>query len=174
MSLCLLLLVTCYYYKCNLPRVNRKRKRGYKYSLKGKMSSQARFIRRLTRLEDSACKDILRMNRASFNLFCELVCKEGGLRASKYVSVPEKVASFLAILGHHFKNRVAKFLFRRSGQTISRYFHEVLRSVLKLHGLLVPKPEKVPADCSDDPWRHFPVSVCLEQITVRYVSIRSF
>lgn len=46
-----------------------------------------------------------------------------GLTRGKYVSTEEQVAMFLSVLAHHKKNRVVKFKFRRSGQTVSHYIH---------------------------------------------------
>ena len=54
----------------------------------------------------------------------------GGLRASRYLQIDEQVAMFLHILAHHVKNIVIKFQFMRSGETVSKYFHNVLYSVI--------------------------------------------
>ncbi|KAL8470704.1 hypothetical protein ACS0TY_033322 [Phlomoides rotata] len=51
--------------------------------------------------------------------------------------------------------RVVKFSFKRSGQTIHTYFHNVLRAVLKLHGSLLAKPSPVTNDCTHPSWKQF-------------------
>ncbi|KAL8492172.1 hypothetical protein ACS0TY_023706 [Phlomoides rotata] len=51
--------------------------------------------------------------------------------------------------------RVVKFSFKRSGQTIHTYFHNVLRAVLKLHEVLLAKPSPVTNDCTHPSWKHF-------------------
>ncbi|KAL8513587.1 hypothetical protein ACS0TY_012891 [Phlomoides rotata] len=79
----------------------------------------------------------------------------GGLGNSKYVTVQEKVAMFLSILAHHTKNRSVTFQFKRSGQTVSRYFHSVLRSVLRLHSLFLVQPQPVPDGSTDTRWGKF-------------------
>ncbi|GMP62487.1 hypothetical protein CsSME_00024583 [Camellia sinensis var. sinensis] len=50
---------------------------------------------------------------------------------------------FLNVLAHHTKNRKIKFNFMWSGQTISKHFNNVLRAMLRLHGLLLKKPEPI-------------------------------
>lgn len=67
----------------------------------------------------------------------------------KCVVVEEQVAMFVMVLAHHHKNRVVKFCFLRSGSTVSHYVHKVLGAVLRLHDILLPKPEAVAADCVD-------------------------
>ncbi|KAL8524666.1 hypothetical protein ACS0TY_014318 [Phlomoides rotata] len=79
----------------------------------------------------------------------------GWTKPSKYINMYEKVVMFLSILAHHSKNRCVKFQFKRSGQTISKEFHSVLRSVLKLHNLLLVKPHPVPNDSNDTRWGQF-------------------
>src|SRR3954467_12342485 len=73
------------------------------------------------------------------------------------VCCEEQVAMFLHILAHHSKNRVIKFLFKRSGETVSRYFNLVLNGVLRLHETLLKAPEPVPEDCVDERWKFFKV-----------------
>ncbi|KAI8571370.1 hypothetical protein RHMOL_Rhmol01G0114500 [Rhododendron molle] len=74
---------------------------------------------------------------------------------SKNVVLDEKVAIFLWILSHHMKNRRTKFVFWRSGETISEHFNVVLRVVLRLHNFLLQRPEPVPANHDDDRWNWF-------------------
>ncbi|TXG69515.1 hypothetical protein EZV62_004450 [Acer yangbiense] len=42
----------------------------------------------------------------------------------------------------------------RSGETVSRYFHNVLHSVIRLHGELLKPPEPVPENSTDESWSH--------------------
>lgn len=81
----------------------------------------------------------------------------GGLVDEKYVSVEEQVAMFLGILSHHKKNRIMGFDFCRSGQTISNYLHLVLIALIKLHNILLVKPQPVADDCTDPRWKWFKV-----------------
>ncbi|KAL8462552.1 hypothetical protein ACS0TY_033548 [Phlomoides rotata] len=103
------------------------------FSLLERIPTQVKNLSDLVDVSDDDCKNMLRMDRLAFSRFCNVLVSDGGLKNSKHVSAKEKVAIFLFILAHHSKNRVAKFQFKRSGQTISKYFHGVLHCVLKLH-----------------------------------------
>ncbi|KAL5567150.1 hypothetical protein UlMin_030314 [Ulmus minor] len=81
------------------------------------------IVHRLVYESDATSLDNLRMTRHAFTKLCTMLQTIGGLRGSKYLCVDEQVAMFLHILAHHVKNRVIKFQFLRSGQTVSRYFH---------------------------------------------------
>ena len=74
----------------------------------------------------------------------------GGLKPSKHMLIDEQVAMFLHILAHHVKNRVIQFEFRRSGETISRYFNLVLNAMMRLEGELFKTLEPVPSDSTDE------------------------
>ncbi|KAL7242858.1 hypothetical protein ACSBR1_015286 [Camellia fascicularis] len=76
---------------------------------------------------------------------------------------------FLNVLAHHTKNRKIKFIFMRSGQTVSKHFNNVLKAVLHLHGLLLKKPEPITANCTDDSWSCF--QNCLGALDGTYVKV---
>ena len=82
----------------------------------------------------------------------------GGLKAIRNTSLEEIVALFLYVLSHHFKNRTIGKFFYRSLETVSRNFNACLLPVLKLHQLLLKKPEPIPEDCTDDKWKYFKVN----------------
>ncbi|WJX82893.1 hypothetical protein P8452_65599 [Trifolium repens] len=113
------------------------------------------FLESLINGDDITCVNQLRMDIRSFRLLCGLLRTEGKLKEDGPVSVEEQVAMFLHILAHHSKNRVIKFLFKRSGQTISKYFNSVLNGVIRLHEILLSAPDPVLEDCSDERWKLF-------------------
>ena len=152
---CLLML---HYYTTHIRPRYAGRKRPRRYKLAAKIPLQVAYIKRLTTITDTDCKNVLRMKMEAFKQFCWLLRHQGALVDSKYVMVEEKVAIFLQILGHHVKNRVAMFAFRRSGHTVSVYFHEVLKAILGLHELLLAKPVAIKEDEEAEPWKHFVVS----------------
>ena len=76
----------------------------------------------------------------------------GGLKDTKHMLVDEQVAMF------HAKNQVIKHHFRRSGETVSRYFNDVLHAIIRLQGELFKKPEPVLENSSDERWKWFKVS----------------
>lgn len=71
------------------------------------------------------------MRRFAFFKLCERL-KGLGLQKSRYLSVEEQVAMFLLIVGHDNHCRRTKHEFKRSGQTVSNYFHVVLDKLLAL------------------------------------------
>ncbi|XP_028051140.1 protein ALP1-like [Camellia sinensis] len=100
---------------------------------------------------------------------CTLV-RSVGLSDSKYVLLEEKVAMFLNVIAHDYKNRNIKFNFMRSGQTVSQYFNDVLKAILRLQGVLLKTPEPITANCTDDRWRCF--QNCLGALDGTYVRVR--
>lgn len=115
------------------------------------------FLQRLVYLSDETCLEQLRMNRAAFVKLCTMLQTKGNLKESKYLQIHEQVAIFLHVLAHHAKNRVVKFMFRRSGETVSKYFNIVLNAVLRLEGELFQTPEPIPENSTDERWKYFKV-----------------
>ncbi|KAL5549131.1 hypothetical protein UlMin_004362 [Ulmus minor] len=128
------------------------------------------IVHRLVHESDATSLDNLRMTRHAFTKLCTMLQTIGGLRGSKYVCIDEQVAMFLHILAHHVKNRVIKFQFLRSGQTVSRYFHNVLHSIICLHRELLKRPEPIHANSIDERWKWF--KNCLGALDGTYISVR--
>ncbi|XLR19086.1 hypothetical protein S83_046998, partial [Arachis hypogaea] len=82
--------------------------------------------------ETNRCRDILRMGSHAFLELCAKLRATGHVKDTIHVTVEEQVARFLYIIGHNVKNRTISFFFHRSGETISRNFHAVLRAVISL------------------------------------------
>ena len=131
--------------------------RPLKKSKEQKILERTNWLIRLTRESDSVCISQLRMDRRTFDLLCEMVSDVGGLKGTKNMSLEEIVALFLYVLAHHKKNRTISLLFLRSGETISRQFNNCLLAILKLHGLLLKKPEPITEACEDYRWKSFKV-----------------
>ncbi|KAL8520715.1 hypothetical protein ACS0TY_011312 [Phlomoides rotata] len=106
-------------------------------SLVDMIPTQLRHLRELVNVSDEDCKDAFMMDRVAFARLCSLLHTLGGLRNSKYIFVQEKVAM--------------------SGHTVSKYFHHVLQSVLKLHSLFLVQPKPVPEDSTYPRWQDFKV-----------------
>lgn len=140
------------------------------YSMIGRMLTQLKHMERLIGVSNVDCMSNLRVDRNTFGRLCLLLHDVGGVKDNKYVTVEEQVALFLGVLAHHKKNRVVGFDFWRSGETISKYIHIVLKAVLKLHALLLVKPEPVVEDCSDPRWKYFKVSWCNNTVVVNFLS----
>ncbi|CAL5351342.1 unnamed protein product [Camellia sinensis] len=129
---------------------------------------QIDHLNRLVRNNDKDCHEQLRMNRHTFMRLCALI-RTKGMSDSKHVVLEEKVAMFLSVLGHHHKNRTVKFNFMRSGETVSKYFNEVLKAVLQLQVVLLKTPEPIIVGCADDRWRWF--QNCLGALDGTYVRV---
>lgn len=122
-----------------------------------RIPKQIRRMDRLVRSTDTDCVNNLRMDRNCFGRLCLLLRERMGLGDRKYVSLEEQVSMLLSLLAHHKKNRIVGYDFIRSGQTVSRYIHEVLRGVIGLHEVFMSKPTPVDENCDDPRWKWFKV-----------------
>lgn len=61
---------------------------------------------------------------------CRLLVINDGFRPTGRATVEEQVAKTLYLLGHNEINRVIYSHFRRSGETTSQHFHNVLRCIV--------------------------------------------
>lgn len=73
------------------------------------------------------CQELMRMSRDAYVLLCNHFKQKEWVKDGRYVSVEEKMAMFLTMLGHNERYRVIKRRFQRSTETIHNCFHEVLR-----------------------------------------------
>ncbi|RWR73165.1 putative nuclease HARBI1 [Cinnamomum micranthum f. kanehirae] len=121
---------------CKQKRV--KRRRVHNSSLTGHD-----FTQYLINGHERLTYDLLRMRTDVFLELCDLLKREGLLRATKNVTVEEQVAIFLNTVGHSERNRVMQIQFQHSGQTISKYFNAVLEALLYIcpDYVKVPEPE---------------------------------
>ncbi|KAL7247700.1 hypothetical protein ACSBR2_002585 [Camellia fascicularis] len=122
-----------------------------------RLQRQIDHISRLVRESDITCVEQLRMDRRSFMTLCNMVHTIGALGHSKYVTLEENVAFFLFILAQHLKIRNVKFNFYRSGETVSRYFNDVLKAVLRLQANLLVTPNPITEASTDPRWNCFKV-----------------
>ncbi|KAL8543566.1 hypothetical protein ACS0TY_004214 [Phlomoides rotata] len=116
-----------------------------RYRTVDRIPQQLEYITELIELSDDDCFNTLRMDRI------------GGLVDGRFVSVGEQVAIFPSVLSHRSKVRLMKFSFKRSSQTVHKHFHNVLRAVLNLHGILLATQTPVDDDCTHPRWKHFKV-----------------
>ncbi|KAL0398054.1 UNVERIFIED_CONTAM: hypothetical protein Sradi_2148700 [Sesamum radiatum] len=118
-----------------------------------RIPEQVKHLHDIIDITDVKCVDNLRMTRNAFDRLCQLHEFIGGLRATRHVTVMEQVAIFLSIIAHHKKNCVVKHAFVPSDRTISKHFHFVLMTVLRLHPILLPRPAPIQEGCQDPRWR---------------------
>ncbi|WOH01177.1 hypothetical protein DCAR_0520558 [Daucus carota subsp. sativus] len=108
-----------------------------------------------TLTNDRMCREQLRLDIRRFEKLCHLLQSKGGLVTTRNVTVKEVVAQFLHILGHDLKNRTMQALFARSGETVSRQFHVVLESVLKLGQFFIKKVDHSTNYAHESKWKWF-------------------
>ncbi|XP_077245981.1 uncharacterized protein LOC143885806 [Tasmannia lanceolata] len=89
---------------------------------------------------DEHCHDLLRMNVECFTRFVHILKGTGRLTDTLHCSVEEQFDIFLHIISHDLRNRCMKAYFRRSGETVSRYFSKVLDAIMSLSDLLIKPP----------------------------------
>ncbi|KAG8372731.1 hypothetical protein BUALT_Bualt12G0097300 [Buddleja alternifolia] len=122
--------------------------------------AQDRAIWMRSLCHEPTCISQLRLNTKTFSKLCNILYDEGGLVATKNVTIQEIVALFLHILGHDQKNSTIKTTFVRSGKTISRQFHTVLRAVLKIGKLFVKQQrDGIYLERDAERWKWFPNAI---------------
>ncbi|RZC78988.1 hypothetical protein C5167_003214 [Papaver somniferum] len=118
---------------------------------------------------DTKCKSQLRLDRRTFRILFHKLSTISGLEDNRNSDVKEMVAVFLYVIAHHHKNRVVGFMFKRSGETISRYVNTVLKGVIRLQGELLKQPVAVATSSVDERWNCF--KNCLGALDGTHISI---
>ncbi|QHN81328.1 Putative nuclease [Arachis hypogaea] len=80
------------------------------------------------------------MGPDAFLQLCEKLRATRQVRDTKHVTVEEQVARFLYIIAHNVKTRTVSFFYHRSGETVSRHFHAVLRAIILLEDEFLRQP----------------------------------
>jgi hypothetical protein len=86
------------------------------------------------------CVNMLRMRRTPFFHLCNLLRSRTLLRDIIHSTIEEQVAMFLHVVGHNQKFRVIHQNWRRSIETVSRYFREVLYAIGELRDDMIKPP----------------------------------
>ena len=94
------------------------------------------------------CREMIRMNPPAFNQLCEILEMNGGLKPTRRATIEEQVAKFLYMLGHSVTTREVSKIFGRSGESVSRHFHNVLRAMIELEEMFFVQPDgsQVPSE----------------------------
>ncbi|KAF2290287.1 hypothetical protein GH714_008052 [Hevea brasiliensis] len=103
-------------------------------------------------------RDILRVGPSAFRTLVGLLKQKNLLKDTCFSNVEEQVANFLCILAHNMRNRFMNFFFRRSGEAISRHFHQVLKVIISLEDefLVQPNGSTVPPEILNSEGRFYP------------------
>jgi len=94
-------------------------------------------LNKIFNCNDIECVNMLRMRRAPFFNLCNLLRDRNLLRDTINNTMEEQVAMFLYVVGHNHRFRVIHQTFRRSIETVSRYFREVLYDIGELRGEMI-------------------------------------
>ncbi|XP_073029205.1 uncharacterized protein [Primulina eburnea] len=168
-ALLIMLLLRRHRLKLRAKRLCKTRRTTASYSMTERLNVQMNHLHRIIEIGDVQCVVNLQMNRNAFARLCYLVSNVGGLEESTYVRIEEKVSMFLSILAHHKKTRLVGHDYVRSCHTISTHFHQVLRSILMLHPILLVKPSPVDDACTNESWKWF--KGCLGALDGTYISV---
>ncbi|KAK4840180.1 hypothetical protein QYF36_001770 [Acer negundo] len=105
------------------------------------------FMTQVLEGHDDVCREMFRMDKHIFHKLCDILRQRGMLRDTSGVMIEEQLAIFLNIVGHNERNRVIQERFQHSGETISRYFNNVLKAIKSLsREFLQPPPFSTPAE----------------------------
>lgn len=106
---------------------------------------------------ESRCHNMFRMERHVFiMLLNDLVSNEGiyQLKGSRNISAAEILGMFMYALGHGAGNRNVQERFQRSGETVSRYFGEMLDIIYNMAVTLIkpqdPEFKNIPKEILSD------------------------
>ncbi|XP_071685403.1 uncharacterized protein [Lolium perenne] len=124
------------------------------------------------------CNDVeaiqmLQMRIAPFYALVKTFWDRGLLTDSIHTSVEEQVAMFLHVVGHNQRFRVIHNTFRRSTETFSRYFQQVLCTIGELRGEMIkPTSMNTPTKIKNN-YRWFPYFMdCIGAIDGTHVTTK--
>lgn len=80
----------------------------------------------------SRCHNNFRMHKEVFFELCAMLVNQYGLKTYRGIPVKEQLSTFMMIVGVREGNRQLRETFQRSGFTISRSFHNVLKVCTKM------------------------------------------
>lgn len=102
------------------------------------------WIKELLSSTGPQCHENLRMNPECFHILRDTFRHRNLLQSRRLLSIDEQIAMFLHTLAHSVTNRVTANRFNHSGETVSRYFHEVLNAICKVYPNYIFIPENTP------------------------------
>ena len=122
----ILMCMMIYYYLT----LHKKQRRPRKRDLTSTFTGHAYTLELLTG-PGTQCHDLMRFSRTAYVRLCDHFRQKNWLQDSRYITVEEKMAIFLIVIGHNERFRVLKHDFQHSSQTIHSCFHEVLNGMME-------------------------------------------
>ncbi|KNA06554.1 hypothetical protein SOVF_179940 [Spinacia oleracea] len=103
---------------------------------------------------DRICREKFRLDICRFEKLCHVLQTKGGLVTTKCHG--ERNSGFIpSYTWHDLKNRTMQALYARSGETVSRQFHVVLASMLKLGKYYIKQIDHNTNYADDNKWKWF-------------------
>ncbi|XP_039129079.1 putative nuclease HARBI1 [Dioscorea cayenensis subsp. rotundata] len=125
-------------------------------------------------LSSDLCHSMIRMSSSAFLGLCDMLVRDGGLRATLHVSVEEQVAKTLYVLGHNVTHRELSFFFRRSRETTFRHFHNVLQAIIELEDKYLTQPDgsQIPSEIFNSNRFHPYFKDCIGAIDGTHIRVK--
>lgn len=137
------LIIVCWFWLTNAsPRIERIRDNT------SALSGHA-YTQELLTGSSTQCQELMRLSRDAYIMLCNHFKQKNWLQNSRSISVEEKMAMFLTIIGHNERFRAVKRRFQHSTQTIHKCFHEVRRAMIKFsREVIVPTSSEAHSNMS--------------------------
>lgn len=100
------------------------------------------YVQKLLKGHPRAFQRTFRMPRYTYRKLEEFFENNTDLEASDTISIAQKFAMFIWIVGKGASNRDVQDRFQHSGDTVSRCFHQVLKALLIVHQHYVQQPNE--------------------------------
>ncbi|KAL7593468.1 hypothetical protein Lser_V15G35582 [Lactuca serriola] len=100
------------------------------HTIRDNDSSGYAYTQDLMYRDPTQCFDMMRLTQEAFALLCNHFTQKNWLQASRTISIEEKMAVFLHVIGHNERFRAVKGRFHHSTQTIHQCLHEVLTAMM--------------------------------------------
>ncbi|KAM7479047.1 hypothetical protein LguiA_027260 [Lonicera macranthoides] len=134
--------------------------------------SGSAYVKEILNGNKVRCREVCRMDLPVFHKLCDIVRKQGILHDTSRVAIEEQLAMFLFTVGHSAGNRLVQERFQHSGETVSRYFNQVLHALTELStDFIRPSSNNTPIEILTDS-RFYPYfQDCLGAIDGTHVAV---
>jgi hypothetical protein len=109
-------------------------------NVRRKRRKRSLFYKCIIHTNNTDCHDQIRMSRVAFFRLASILKAKGSIQATTNITLEEQLVMFLHTLGHNLRNRKIGHNFGHSGETVSRYFHKVLKAIVALHSDYLKPP----------------------------------
>ncbi|XP_022036656.2 uncharacterized protein LOC110939140 [Helianthus annuus] len=141
----IVIMIFCWYWVSLASRINVERIKDLNSALTGH-----EYTQELLHGTSTQCHEMMRLSRDAFILLCNHFKQKNWVQSSRSISLEEKLAMFLMVIGHNERFRMVKRRFQHSTETIHRCFHEVLKAMMNFaREVIVPTSSYVSANNSE-------------------------